>query len=355
MKEDITNFIEFSKYAGERLDLVQAGGGNSSVKLKNGSMLIKASGYSMSEVSHKSGYAIVKTNDVAKILSDKNILKLKQKEKREKMSSMMVNKSTIDKNKPSIETLLHSILLKYTLHTHPIAVNIVLIKPNWKELLKSIFKNTNIICVRYKTPGIDLAIELKNQIEKTNHLPKIIFLQNHGLIISSDKFEEIKQLTEFVISSIEKYLKIDFSIFKTTNDLSEGLKSIGFKNMISYLCSDVYLCKILKKNKDLFFYSPFSPDSHVFCGASAIEINNTSDLDDIIEYRSKYSVLPKIIIFNKNLYIIAKNTKKAREIEDVLKSNLLILEKTDSKINFLPKSELDYLSDWDAEKFRQNI
>ena len=309
----------------------------------------------MSEVSHKSAYAIVKTNNVAKILSNKNILKLKNKEEREKMSSLMVNKYTIDKNKPSIETLLHSILLKYTLHTHPIAVNIILIKSNWKELLKSIFKNINIVCVRYKTPGIDLAIELKNQIKEINHLPKIIFLQNHGLIISSNKYEEIKELTEFVISSIEKYLKIDFSIFKTTNDLSEKLKSVGFKNMISFLCSDIYLCRILKQNKDLFFYRPFCPDSHVFCGASAIEINNISNLDDIINYQSKYSVLPKIIIYNENLYIIAKNIKKAREIEDVLKSNLLILENSDSKINFLPKSELDYLSDWDAEKFRQNI
>ena len=44
MKE-IQNFINISKYAGERFDLIQAGGGNSSVKLDNGQMLIKASGY----------------------------------------------------------------------------------------------------------------------------------------------------------------------------------------------------------------------------------------------------------------------------------------------------------------------
>ena len=44
----------------------------------------------MSEVSHKSAYAIVKTNNVAKILSNKNILKLKIRRK-EKMSSLMVN------------------------------------------------------------------------------------------------------------------------------------------------------------------------------------------------------------------------------------------------------------------------
>ena len=38
---EIKNFVEISKYAGERLDLVQAAGGNSSVKLNNGEMFNK--------------------------------------------------------------------------------------------------------------------------------------------------------------------------------------------------------------------------------------------------------------------------------------------------------------------------
>jgi rhamnose utilization protein RhaD (predicted bifunctional aldolase and dehydrogenase) len=38
---EIKDFVEISKYAGERLDLVQAAGGNSSVKLDNGEMFIK--------------------------------------------------------------------------------------------------------------------------------------------------------------------------------------------------------------------------------------------------------------------------------------------------------------------------
>lgn len=34
MNEELEKFIRMSKYAGERFDLVQAGSGNSSVKLK---------------------------------------------------------------------------------------------------------------------------------------------------------------------------------------------------------------------------------------------------------------------------------------------------------------------------------
>ena len=70
MKE-IKELVEISKYAGERLDLVQAGGGNSSVKLDNGQMLIKASGYSLSEVVEGYGYSKVLTTEVSEIVENK--------------------------------------------------------------------------------------------------------------------------------------------------------------------------------------------------------------------------------------------------------------------------------------------
>ena len=53
---ELNKLIKLSKYAGERFDLVQAGGGNSSVKLENGEMLIKASGFILSDVEINNGY-----------------------------------------------------------------------------------------------------------------------------------------------------------------------------------------------------------------------------------------------------------------------------------------------------------
>ena len=44
------NFIEMSRYAGMREDLVQAGGGNSSYKKDKDKMLIKASGYQLADL-----------------------------------------------------------------------------------------------------------------------------------------------------------------------------------------------------------------------------------------------------------------------------------------------------------------
>ena len=64
---EIKDLVDISKYAGERFDLIQAGGGNSSVKLENGEMLIKASGFILSDMDENNGYSRV---DIKKTVSD---------------------------------------------------------------------------------------------------------------------------------------------------------------------------------------------------------------------------------------------------------------------------------------------
>ena len=44
------DFVKMSQLAGSRSDYVQGGGGNTSVKLKNGQMAIKASGYCLKDI-----------------------------------------------------------------------------------------------------------------------------------------------------------------------------------------------------------------------------------------------------------------------------------------------------------------
>ena len=70
----------------------------------------------------------------------------------------------------------------------------------------------------------------------------------------------------------------------------------------------------------------------------------------------KYFALPKVVIFEDNLFFIAPNIKKAKEMEEVLKFNIMVLEKNISnEKNYLELKELNYLNNWEAEKFRQNL
>lgn len=354
---DLKNFIELSKYAGERFDLIQAGGGNSSVKLKNGEMIIKASGYLLSDISENNGYSKVLTKSTSNILKDDTVTLEKNKRKREEISKKLLYQSTLDKqNKPSIETLLHSFLYKYTLHTHPIVVNMIVVRKDWQDVLNSIFNDDLIALINYKTPGIDLAIELYNQLQTFDKIPKIIFLQNHGLIITSPNKKDIIKLTENVIDKIELFLKLDMQRFKFTNKISHLLDKVKKTNNISYLSEDFFINDQLKRNPQLFLTKPFCPDGFVFCGFSTVLINNILENKEIRKYLDKYHELPKVIIYNDKIFFIANNVKKAKEMEEVMKFNIMVLfENLKNEKNYLKDDELFYLNNWDAEKYRQNL
>ncbi len=354
---EIKDFVDISKYAGERFDLVQAGGGNSSVKLENGEMIIKASGFLLSDMDENSDYSKVDTKKIASIVKNESIVNEQDKRKRESLTSTLVKEATLDtKNRPSIETLLHSFLHKYTLHTHPVVVNMITIQKNYKEILENIFKDEPMAFVPYQTPGIELALALDAELGRFEEIPNIIFLQNHGLIITSPHKHDIARLTEYVLEKIENYLKIDMSRYKLTNKITYLLNSVQKSNNISFLSEDIYLNEQLKKNRELFFQTPFCPDSLVFCGISSVTIEDLFDITSLKNYKEKYFEFPKVIIFQDNLFFRAPNIKKAKEIEEVFKFHIMVLKQNiKNDKNFLEVEELAYLSNWEAEKFRQKL
>jgi hypothetical protein len=55
---------KISKYCGERFDLVQAGGGNTSVKTINDWLVIKSSGYNLTSIDTKNGYSVLDNRQI---------------------------------------------------------------------------------------------------------------------------------------------------------------------------------------------------------------------------------------------------------------------------------------------------
>ena len=109
--DELSDFVQISRYAGERFDLVQAGGGNSSVKLDNDEMLIKASGFLLSEVTKDRGFSTVDTKKVANILTNKAIKSETNSRKRESIAANLINEAILDKK--IVHLLRHYFILFY--------------------------------------------------------------------------------------------------------------------------------------------------------------------------------------------------------------------------------------------------
>ena len=122
------DLVKLCKHTGERFDLVQAGGGNVSMK-KDDNLYIKASGYHLSEIEAEKGIVSVKNSAVLKILQDREIWAKNRKEQ-ETLVNTKLSSLFSGSLRPSIELFMHSLFNAYTLHTHPLAVNAILCSKN---------------------------------------------------------------------------------------------------------------------------------------------------------------------------------------------------------------------------------
>jgi len=121
---------------------------------------------------------------------------------------------------PSVETFLHAILLKlegidFIGHTHPTAINSILCSVNAEEAFSgSLFPDQIVICgpkplyVAYTDPGLPLAKKIQQEINaylsEWGLAPKMILMQNHGLIALGKTAVEVEQITAMSV----KYARV---------------------------------------------------------------------------------------------------------------------------------------------------
>jgi rhamnose utilization protein RhaD (predicted bifunctional aldolase and dehydrogenase) len=349
-----TQFIALSRYAGSRFDLVQASGGNTSVKLDDERMLIKASGFLLSELEPGKGGAVVDYPGIVNILKTADQWRDFTKRNRDAEVANQVGLATktfSSGDRASIEVFLHAVLGRFVLHTHPIAVNIITSQSNWDKNLIDLFPDA--LCVPYRTPGIELGLELAARLSEfrlsNDRNPQLIFLQNHGLLVSAETADEVQKITEHIVVKCEAWCGVDLERYRKVTDIGEYIGG----GVIAFLSEDRVLTDLLQNNKELFSQKPFYPDSFVFCGVLPLAIENLTDTQALETYRLTYQNSPKVINYRGRLYFIAKNIKKAKEIEEVYKAHILVLASMKERINFLSEDELAYLGNWEAEKYRR--
>lgn len=323
----IDKLVYISKYVGMRKDYVQAGGGNTSVKISNELMYIKSSGMALSDMNREDGYSLINYKMIKNSLLEYNKNNIYNEE--------IINKSLINGRKPSIETFLHSITPKYTIHIHSTIINILTCQKNGISILKKLFPTA--IFVDYALPGIELGNKVFEKYKNTRK-NELIFLKNHGIIVSSNNYLKVVDDLERIVNKISNYLNIDISRYTKSSYLFKLYKKLDyqFSNLI-YLTEDNYIKLAIKKNNYHLWNYLLFPDSVVYCGTESIEIKN-KDENEILKILKIHNDA-NIILFDEDVYIKAKSLKYAKEIEDVLSNSAQIYLNSKEKLDYIDSKE----------------
>ena len=383
IETEMADLIEISRFAGERFDLVQAGGGNTSVKLDDGRIFVKASGMALSEVSSEADFCLLQWPNLVQFLSscaadsitdagDDTTTEILEAQAKVAVAAALSPTSSGNR-RPSIEALLHCLLGKYTLHTHPIAVTALVCRSDWQKTVADIFASAfpqyqeALFMVPYRTPGPALAVALLQQLKEKNWQPAIadkariaiVFLENHGLIVAGANKQVVMQITNEVTDKLASQLSFNLYRYKLVNFASALVNQVCGTKWLAYLSDDRILQDALRRDPAYLLASCATPDQLVYCGARGMglsEFDSPEAVQSVADYLKKFGHPPKVIISGEHILLLGQSLRKCRESEEVLRSHVMLqLGGELATMNYLAQSEVDYLSNWEAEKYRQTL
>jgi rhamnose utilization protein RhaD (predicted bifunctional aldolase and dehydrogenase) len=322
-----------SAYAGARKDYVQGGGGNTSVKFDDRLMAIKASGYTLAEITEHSGYVTVDYRKIRQYYStvDPKIPKDYEKESAALNMDSIVLLENMESKRPSVEVGFHSFLKKCVIHTHSVYANVLCCSEEGRQVAQYILQDMPHVFIPYINPGFELTLAVKqaiNAFEAHNGMqPDLIFMENHGLIIHGEYDEKAIALHEQANERIRAHYGLENypepEIVKTQSGYSSGTGYLK-QAMATHRIDEAYL-------NSLRLY----PDQLVYLGG---KMGITIHISGGIQYNT--------------------NEKEASTIEETLLGVVYVIDaikKAGLTLKQMDEKGADFINNWESEKYRSGL
>lgn len=344
----LEEFNYISQESGCRADYVQGGGGNVSVKLPDGLMAIKASGYCLRDISPTKAYAVVNYESLRKFFFENNAEDLKDVEKEGaaciKTSIQMIK--GLEALRPSVEAGFHSILKTYVLHTHSVYTNLAACAVEGQTIASQALSDAGYqwSWVNYTDPGSRLTFAIKDELkrmkEKDGSVPSVILLQNHGVIVHDDDPNVCLAIHTDVNKRFAKFFNMDSTAFPCVEVQKQG---------DLYVANVSFLREYLKKSGDSLnelLENPLYPDQMVFL-KDTLYINK----DVVHEGQASADTMAGELLMNMD-----KN--KAQTIAETLTAVLFIKKhvlEAGYHISAMNENEQNFIVNWESEKYRKAL
>lgn len=192
------------------LDYIILGEGNTSARADGETFWVKASGQEMRTIG-ESGFVRVAFDRVLDLLKSDDISDGAVKNA---LGAAKVDPTPLH---PSVETLLHALCLQisgvnFVGHTHPTVVNSLTCSVGFESAFAGrLFPDEIVLCgpapvlVPYTDPGVPLAREvgrrINSYIDTYNEAPKVLLLQNHGLVALGATVQQVENITAMAVKA----------------------------------------------------------------------------------------------------------------------------------------------------------
>lgn len=331
----LNDFIAMSRAVGARPDVIQAGGGNTSVKFGD-VMAVKCSGCQLKDMKVDFGYTCLPYRDIVNIFETSDRGATSEADTSAQVNAAMLSYQDLAPKRPSVEAGFHALLGNVVIHSHAVYANIYNCIKDGARLLTELFDRHSIPCLTlpFINPGAELTFALLDQKKAFGSaMPRVIFLQNHGLVVWGDTVAEATALNDRVIdilkeslTALPKYPSVD--VLPAENGACRS--------------NNGFIIKMLNAgelSRQLIFDTPLYPDQLVYLNANMTQEGAKLELSKagVVYYATKDAAYS----FEETLLAYAYLIK-------VVKDNGFTLET-------MPESGIGFILNWDAEKYRHQM
>ncbi|PKM50402.1 MAG: class II aldolase [Firmicutes bacterium HGW-Firmicutes-7] len=344
-QKELFELETISKGVGNLPEYVQGGGGNTSVKLNDELMAVKASGFKLNQITSKEGYVVINYKNIKNYYENVDISSHTdfEKESVEFAKNNVVEMEGFKILRPSVEAGFHSIMKKYVVHTHPVYANMLCCSFKGKDIVEEIFRDMKYKCIwiPYINPGFCLTLKIKEGIEKcitdTGVFPEVIFMENHGLVVTTDDYMYALALHDEVNDLIKNYLEIK-TLFPEIK--LENIGEAHYRSNTRYILDSFSRGKI---DNDYIDKVALYPDQLVYLNKN-ISINGAKN-------KLNVNTTTKEIIYDASY-------AEALTIEETLLGYLYVInniEEAGLPLKTMSAKEIDFINNWESEAYRKSL
>jgi ribulose-5-phosphate 4-epimerase/fuculose-1-phosphate aldolase len=368
--ESARELLVTAQFCGNNLLLVQAAGGNNSVKCADSDVMwVKASGVRMASMSREQGFVGVRLSEARRLIQDRGLRALGRRDAQDAfvqfLQGALCNGSVL---RPSLEAGFHVCLAqRVILHTHSVYLNAFTCMRGGYAVAKEALPPHTWIA--YASPGFELAVAVADSGRAQEAAPeKVLLLENHGLVCAAGGAERVMKSTVDLVSGAQRYFGTisrdwleDEAPSAALVKLQEQIADLLDKRFSagSYI-SRPSLCAAFRKAGGDFASlkcEPLVPDDVVY--ASSVWADNSwpssaslgRDLPELVPETFAISV-PKV-----GLLLAGRSEVRLRAMEEMLLAQLLVrtLISRRGEAQPLPRHEIEYLAGMESEKYRLSM
>lgn len=338
--EEFTALIKLSARIGADPLLVQAAGGNTSIKI-DGVLWIKASGTWLMNAASEDIMVPVRLEPLLHAVAVLD----PSAEKAEAHVIAEINPRGL---RPSIETTVHALMpQRVVVHVHCVETISLAVQANAEAVLGERLGGLNWTFIPYCRPGLPLARAIADLRQAGSD---ILVLGNHGLVVAAETVADAEALLAKVCALLARSARkgppadVAFLLGRTGVDYrlpaQEGAHAAA---------TDLASCGMAAGGS-------LYPDHVIFLGdGSAIARPDEHANDVVARLAAEGRGPPTEILFPGKGILMRLDANAGAEALALCLADVTARVDPQAPLNYLSASDADQLVNWDAEKYRQEL